>query len=1143
MTGFFDLLDQITNASTAKSAPVKAGFESPFGAAVQGPTAALTSPTDPLATRAHATDLRNALAVRHWVDPDLLLPSSLTENERHAVLDAVAPDVETSWRQHPGEWCLRDIVRRDVLTTLSLDASRAVLDSDSIPSDAVDPVRTALRMRREPLSDSLATMASPVLIALQTSLSWLAPRDTLSESQLDKTEFWYREPDARGLRERIAAILERRRRDADVARMSQTDLFDRQILVDKLIDLATRPRGEDGAQGQWIYLSGIGGSGKSTLFAHLEHALSTLRSPLLVVHLDCDEPGFDPTDVIALDISLFRQLGVAVPAEAPRLRERVSALAAVAEGANEGYTSRLSAKRSSTSTRNVKIKAVLSPHAVQSFEGLEMAVTERSSGRTSISWDALLNLSGDQPLVLLIDTAELIFARGQDATEVFASWAASLVQIMGAPDLRLIVAGRDPPDAPGPRGLEDAMAEQRSDADRPQSARWLEDPALVIRDLSKEHAAAMLKGLGVDDPGLCAKAARILPGTPLVLRLAAEAYTSGGEARKAFASAVGDEEIDPAVARRYLTERVVRHMAATVARPYVLGAMVLPEVTQQLVADVVMPAVLDGQIGRETPSDVYEGIAAAGWLVRATGDGKRLIFHTEVRRLTLELLEADQDSRVLVQRVREKARDFFSTRRGPINRTFFAYFDALLGGTSGGDRRETLTPAVLGAAIEDLRDIGVLSDTVRERVFGGAPMVAPSAVSVTTARAGTYQATETDQEWRARLEGSGNRNGEGDRLVKRNRAADALRLYRARPTRPPGLPPTFVLQALADNAEWETGEVDTEAVLTEHLNNPTSKSGPGVNAIRSRLYWLTRYELLRSPTGLSERHMDVLRDASESTSGRGPVLLFPGVLAVAEALRPGKRSEAPEGWFAARGAIESQTRLFLVEHLHFGRSISWQPHVDALLVTQPDWPERARAILSRMEPPLITKGKGRGELSQIDDVAAFFRKNPEGTLDLPGLNTWLRTLRRPVSVTIDQQTAQGDAILLLRGLTTEVHRPLRAAIARLVVAEPAMRSELEAIVYRCVEGFGVQPREFSAGELNARIERDLSGLFAIVIPYADRSRRLPNLCRDLLPLGSATSSASAVTRVARAFLNWDMAICAGGDSAYSVISAQSLVRS
>jgi hypothetical protein len=391
VSGFFSLLEKLIKVDPGGVAT--AGTEGLDASAAragplpdEAPATRVARP--PAASRVpeHATALRAALAVRDWADPNALLPSDLSDAERRETLDAVAPDVETSWRLHPGQWHLRDMVRRDILTTHPAEELAAALATQRLPGDAGDPVLEALRLRREPLSDQVDRLDPRLLTTMQASLSWLAPRSA-GEGH-EQSRFWYHEAEPREWRERIAALLERRRRDADVARMSKTDLYDRARILHSLLDLTTRDAPGD-VQGQWVYLSGIGGSGKSTLFAHLEHQLSIRPVPPLVVHLDCDEPGFDPTDIIALDISLFRQVAVAVPAAAPGLRSRVSQLMAVADGSDEGYITKTSAHRRSSLARQRSGRAPLSDHTVTSYDRLESAITERLSGRISISWDSL----------------------------------------------------------------------------------------------------------------------------------------------------------------------------------------------------------------------------------------------------------------------------------------------------------------------------------------------------------------------------------------------------------------------------------------------------------------------------------------------------------------------------------------------------------------------------------------------------------------------------------------------------------------------------------------------------------------------------------------------------------------------------------
>ncbi len=93
------------------------------------------------------------------------------------------------------------------------------------------------------------------------------------------------------------------------------------------------------------------------------------------------------------------------------------------------------------------------------------------------------------------------------------------------------------------------------------------------------------------------------------------------------------------------------------------------------------------------------------------------------------------------------------------------------------------------------------------------------------------------------------------------RAADALALYRSRPTRAKGLPPTFVIQALADDAQWDADDVDIAQAIDALAAEFAKGDRASRKIIRSRLYWLTRLSLLTRSGPLSEPHRRLLQDA------------------------------------------------------------------------------------------------------------------------------------------------------------------------------------------------------------------------------------------------------------------------------------------
>lgn len=1035
----------------------------------------------------HAAELRLALAVRGWVDPVPLLPAGLSVNERAKVLDAVAPDIQMALREQPGMWYLRDQERQRFLTTSPpVDLQRAMIRRGE--RDSQDPVFKALELRRQTIPADLSPYRTEVLKALGSTFTWL---DRDLNWQPETLSFWGMEPDPDGVKLRVAATLARRRRREDVERMTKGKMRGRDSELAQLVQWANAPQ-KGTNRGRLLYLSGIGGVGKSTLFAHLEKQLGTANEPRpLLVHIDCDMPGFDPTDPVALDLALFPQLAIALPGEAPELMGRANDLARATRETDADYlaTLRKPGKRS-------RLRKAEADRPVESYVELESAVTQKAGERSSLSDNALSRL-GDRTLVLLFDTAELMLARAAVATSSeiagTADWFESLTGLMNGADVRVLMAGRNPP-SDTEVGALSRQVEMR--------AGWQVDPVIVLGDLEEHEAKALLVDLGVDDLGLAAKAAKVLPRTPLILKIAADVYLAGNAARAEFSATIEAANIDASVARRYLTERIVNHLASPAAKPYALAAMVLPRVTEPLMLAAVLPVV-----GTEPPTprrarEVLRGLCDAGWLVREDPGGKSLTFHPEVRRLALDLMVSDPDLARQLLQVRGLARDYHKRRRQAGDSTFRAYYDLLLGVELRRTMRLDLN--LLGAALDDL------PQTARDHL---APPYHSNAADIASPSASA--------EWAEYVEGSGRRDGEGDRLVKRGHADAALELYRSRPTQPPGLPPTFVLQALADAGYFSSSEVNIDAAVADaNAELDVHASGERLpNWLRSRIYWLTRYTLMARPGPLSQGHRALLTAAAHLTSGAGPVLLFPSITSVAEAFAPAEGPIAPESWFNVRGTIESQTRMFLVHFLRFRRNSSWKPHVDALFTLQTNWPKLSSNGLSNDVEYVFNR--------RMETLRAtmFSAQQPGSQADF---NQFLREeLRTPVHIELLAKTTRADAVRLLRGMTTEFHRPLRAAIIRHAAASHSAGNKLLDVTVDILRELPLRTRELLDGEWRRRAERDIGAAFGLAIPFIDRARRLPSFCERLASATGRSNANGELAVVVRNFLDWDKALSAG----------------
>lgn len=370
--------------------------------------------------------------------------------------------------------------------------------------------------------------------------------------------------------------------------------------------------------------------------------------------------------------------------------------------------------------------------------------------------------------------------------------------------------------------------------------------------------------------------------------------------------------------------------------------------------------------------------------------------------------------------------------------------------------------------------------------------------------------SESGEDWRRRLEGDGKLEGEGDRLLKRDRPLDALLLYRNRPTRPAGMPPTFVIRALTDLAEWNSSEVDVDAILDESKDWFQGKRLSG--ATMSRMYWITRFALVRDSAELASNHIDVLERTCKHIAGAS-LTTMPAIVAVAEA--GAGRPIMPERMRSGRGRIESETRVHLVHALMDGGPVNIQPHLDALIVTQRDWADRLRKLdRPTIAPPFLDAAQ-KGVFSL--DRQPIARLGP-----------MLRAFRKPVRIHWDGENAE-EGILLLRGMTAEFLRPLRQALVELL-GDPNGREQAFRVIGKVVAAMSIVPLELGHGELAPRLERDAAAWSAGFVGFADRCRLLPLLCRAILETDQALPSAGIAHHVARSFLAWDSALCRRGTS-------------
>ena len=1062
LAGFDSFLSSVNTAFAAANDPLKAPALSP-------------PPVDP------PYELRTRLAVRGWVNPRALLDTTLSDDAATATLNAVADEADAVFSLKPGAWYLSVAARRRILAMRGVDTLRHELDMVRIPDDAADPVRLALRFAL--LSDPLPpldTIDTEVLRALAGAFDWFDGNPPVGT-------------DRPSLPADIAATLTARVQSRDLARLTERKMVGHGHLAarDSLTGWLAEPLGK-GLSCQYLY--GSGGAGKSTVLAFVESDIRSAQPALILARVDFDDPLVNAAEPTSLDIALLGQLEQRYPGLVPGAAGRIAQLRMM-----QRYQKADLLVASGTLRR----RRVVRDSQVESL-GLEGTHSGARSERVSMLYDAL---HFDRPLAIILDTAELVVTGGETAMVELTGWVQSLTEGLGAVDVRLLIAGRDPPGSPGCGDLIDRLA---------QIAPLRK--AIELRDLDVAEATELLVECGVDDREVALAAANAVPGNPLLLRITADALQSP-ELADDVRNAHGNERVDAGSANSYLARRIVAHLADPVGRPYLLAAAHLPLVYRAVLRDVLIPlvdATPDRPVDWRPTDRVFRALRGAAWLMRKSADGRSLYFQRDVRALMLKLLASDPVQCDLAAQIHQRAANFHAGRRSLRDRAFALYHRAMLGDAPARPRNAAAIAGQLAEVIDDL------TPEWRAALRAPPPAAPPRArevtveVTVPAEPSLTLSVTRgrSDEDWRLYLEGVGTKGGEGDRLLDRDRAEEALALYRDRPTQPRGTPPTFVIRALADIGDWNSDDIDVDAILAESRDWENAKRlSP---AALSRLYWITRLMLLRDDARLSPGHIETLRRACALLTGEG-LTTMPAIIAVAEA---GSKTEIlPERMMTPRGASQTVMRVSLARAVTWRRQFALTLPIEDIVVAQLDWRKSLTASAGRLiDVP---------RLDWVQKTLAALNDRP-----IAEFNASLREWKRTVDLKWDGKDLT-PVILSLRGLTTEFLRPLRQVLVD--IYDQDHDNVLLHVLMPVIERMSLRPVEFSSGRLAVALKQDRRAWCAAFVGFADRARLLPLLCRILIDVpGKLPASATErATRVARSFLIWDEALCGGLSSEWS----------
>lgn len=1077
--------------------------------------AAAPSPVAPSGEEGRAcTLLRRRLAVRGWVAP-LLLMNDVAENERDEALKTVSQEVELAERTRPGQWFMTLTARKRIFVSAQyalLREASAVL----LPGDEKDPVRLALLIALDP---------APAYADSQALLDRLQGQPSAVLQELARMAAWGGSiPGLDALAAAAGAQGQRQARDRELLSVGSVPIFGREDQQARIRVFLLRPANP--RQVRTLYVSGIGGSGKSTLLMSAEKELRA-QGRSLVVRLDFDNPYLDPRSLEQMDILFLRALAVEEPQLAPGMQQVIQQLQFLAESrmraridAQGEVQSSPSSRTTVRQTQQVR-RAKYATRSGTAAEGAGISEGyERVSALSPVSYMPEFRQRG---VVLFLDTVENIGRLGADGIDSALQWLSSIAACVPGRDLQLILAGRDTLGSPDMASL----------ANRFRNWDLLLEPdhTVDLGDLEKDAARQMLQQLGM--PAADAQlAAATLPRNPLVLRLAADAYGASGADVAAIQRDYRAGRIDRATAGGYLAQRVIQHVPRQPARRYVVAAMALTEITERLLRDIVIP-VVDGTqatADRKLAKKIFEGLKQATWLTVEDMPGS-LRWHTELRRLALPMIEADPEYAQVAGRVHKTATAWHERQRAPGSNAMAQYH---------------LASAEKRPWVEHILEVAATPFSQFSRY-----LPQDSTGPVDRVRANPLRGTD-DELHRLRMEGFGATTGEGERLVAQGRAARALALYRERPTREAGVPPTFVIRAMSQTGDWHQGDVEAQRVLDELHAHFTRRGNHMQQPMVERLYWLTRLEMLRGEQ-LPRTHVELLRDICRSLKFNSQNGAFFGLVGMAEALQsvPGAVGDgmrnagsrgrkplsliAPATWPPPRAAVGPELRFSMVRTV-YGQLESDDPKGRWISSTL-----GAMILLDERWPELLMRLNGEEALS-IPEASYLVWELPKRMQQLreqslAQVEQFVASCR-DVKVRINLgRIAPRDAAVLMRGNLVEFHMPLSTLLsADAVWGANFADDRLLRMLMRFVERLALPPsvilplKEFQSAQQRQNQSRNLQAATSAVVVMLDRANALAKFCRQLVLAPSALfdgrneQAVKPVLELINRYLAWDRAL-------------------
>ncbi|MFJ4590626.1 hypothetical protein ACIP1Z_25485 [Pseudomonas moraviensis] len=424
----------------------------------------------------------------------------------------------------------------------------------------------------------LQLLSTPQLQSLAVATGWL--------QGLSDTRKTLSLPDARQVQSEIA----NRIRDQELQALVGEGLIGREDELSELQVFATDTQNK----GQIRVIDGEGGIGKSSLLAALTQSLNALTPPLPIVHFDFDRPSLDPEGP-GLTLELTRQLARCNPKAKDDFNE-------IRKNFKRSFTDRSASRYDMSSSREQTVSS--------SMEGSAFI-------RSVIHRLGLHN----QPVLLVLDTFEMLAGRGDSAVGALAEWLEIVWQDFDMHGMRVLVAGRAAANMALPLGTRIGKP-------------------FNLAPLLQRHARALLSREGLSSSH-AKKVAAALDGNPLVLRLVGRYLANHPDHLEEFLKDAAG--LDKALGQGVLYTRILNRIGIGESDPLrklAYPGLVLRVVTPTLVHDVLAPLVLGDKLSEDQSQALFDRLRQYAWLVDEHAPNQ-VRHRKDLRIVTLGLLRKD----------------------------------------------------------------------------------------------------------------------------------------------------------------------------------------------------------------------------------------------------------------------------------------------------------------------------------------------------------------------------------------------------------------------------------------------------------------------------------------------------------------------